>query len=205
MRAIVAIAISDNVADKAYIFDNLDAVLESVPEYDVVGINDRNSIVKNYAQERNKKFIEKKSMGRVGARQALANVTHFVGFWSGDDLHEVIFAAHTKAHLRQIRLKIFPLAITTVMNKDAGQQFDVYIGRGSPLGNMFAIEHGTENDRASVIEKFREHFYANIVTDPEMHKYLKSLRGLRLGCHCKPKPCHGDVIADYLNRSAEFD
>ncbi len=205
MRAIVAIAVSDNVTDKTYIFDNLDAVLESVSDYDIIGVNDKNQLVKKYAQAHEKNFIEKKSMGRVGARQALANATHFVGFWSGDDLHEVIFAAHTKAYLRQLRLKIFPVAITTVVNKDAGQPFDIYIGRGSPLGNQFAIEHGTDNDRGRVIERFREHFYANIVTAPEMQKYLKSLRGLRLGCHCKPKPCHGDVIAEYLNDNIGFD
>ena len=34
---------------------------------------------------------------------------------------------------------------------------------------------------------------------------MLSLRGKKLGCWCKPDPCHGDVIIDYLNNLTYSD
>jgi hypothetical protein len=28
---------------------------------------------------------------------------------------------------------------------------------------------------------------------------VRELRGKVLGCYCKPKRCHGDIIAEYVN------
>lgn len=83
---------------------------------------------------------------------------------------------------------------TTVVNKFA-EPFDVYIGRGSPWGNPFAMGHPL--NRNMVIDMFREYFF----NKPDlMARARKELKGKVLGCFCKPKACHGDVIAEYLNR-----
>jgi hypothetical protein len=43
---------------------------------------------------------------------------------------------------------------------------------------------------------FREKFMA----DPEMQKRaVAELSGKTLGCYCKPKACHGDVLAAFVN------
>lgn len=65
----------------------------------------------------------------------------------------------------------------------------VYIGRGSPYGNPFAIgEHG---NRAQVIAKYREYLQSN----PELlAKVKRELAGKDLVCYCSPAPCHGDIL-----------
>lgn len=199
MTALVVIAISHDVACTAFVLENLSLLLESIEDYEIIAVNDKNGLIEKFAQENGRKVSSKSCSNRVGARQILRGATHLVVFWSGHDLQDMIFTAYTN----KLRLKIFPISITSVVNKDSGQLFDIYIGRGSPLGNPFPIEHGTDKDRAYAIERYREHFYANIVPDPEMRKYLESLRGLKLGCHCKPLPCHGDVIVEYLNSSQQ--
>ena len=68
------------------------------------------------------------------------------------------------------------------------EEFDIYIGRGSPWGNPYKI--GPDGDRNTVIEKYYEY----IITQPKLMKRLPELKGKALGCHCKPKLCHGDVL-----------
>ena len=41
-----------------------------------------------------------------------------------------------------------------------------------------------------------------IVTRPDLMAALSELRGKRLGCWCKPKPCHGDVLSALADRCA---
>lgn len=85
--------------------------------------------------------------------------------------------------------------MTTVVNKRK-QKYDVYIGRGSPFGNPFII--GRDGNRAEVIRKYRDYFYKRI-EDSEFRDRVLSLKGKVLGCFCKPLPCHGDVIVEFLN------
>jgi hypothetical protein len=66
--------------------------------------------------------------------------------------------------------------------------YDVYIGRPSKWGNPFEI--GPDGSRSEVIEKYRRW----IQTQPELIASLQELDGLRLGCWCSPKACHGDVL-----------
>lgn len=88
---------------------------------------------------------------------------------------------------------------TTVVNvhRDA---YDIYIGRpgkgqNGEFGNPF---NGL--DRQENIKKFKDYFYARLKSDPVFFRKVRALRGKRLGCFCRPsKPCHGDIIADYLN------
>lgn len=77
---------------------------------------------------------------------------------------------------------------TIVVNiRDSG--CDVYIGRGSKWGNPFRIpQHGTRDE---VIELYEE----RLLNSPELMAALPELKGKVLGCYCKPKDCHGDVLA----------
>lgn len=77
--------------------------------------------------------------------------------------------------------------------------YDVYIGRPGPFGNPFVV--GRDGTRDEVIEKHRRWFHERIVLDHEFRSLVETLRGKRLGCYCKPRPCHGDVIAEWLNES----
>jgi|HubBroStandDraft_2_1064218.scaffolds.fasta_scaffold1728197_1 hypothetical protein len=98
------------------------------------------------------------------------------------------------------------LPVTTVVNIRNEQTYDVYIGRvfgvlgQSPFNNPFLI--GADGNRAEVIEKFAEYWYA-----PEQavlrRKAVEQLRGKILGCWCKPNLCHGDIIAGYVNWKME--
>jgi len=45
---------------------------------------------------------------------------------------------------------------------------------------------------------FADYFYERLASDPEFRERVLALRGKTLGCFCKPRACHGDVIANYL-------
>lgn len=79
------------------------------------------------------------------------------------------------------------------------EKYDVYIGRPTYFGNPFEI--GIDGDRKEVIEKYKDWFTMQIKTNYIFRTQLENLRGKTLGCWCKPLPCHGDVIADYLNKN----
>lgn len=85
---------------------------------------------------------------------------------------------------------------TRVANKYK-EKCDVYIGRPSIFGNHFKI--GIDGNREEVIEKYRAYFYKRLESDRHFKLEVLSLRGKVLGCFCKPLPCHGDVIVEYLN------
>jgi len=86
-----------------------------------------------------------------------------------------------------------------VVNLKLKEKYDVYIGRGSPFGNPFKI--GVDGDREQVITKYRDYFYNRIKNDAVFRQQVKQLKGKILGCFCKPLPCHGDVIVEYLECS----
>ncbi|MFA5344659.1 MAG: DUF4326 domain-containing protein [Candidatus Omnitrophota bacterium] len=81
--------------------------------------------------------------------------------------------------------------MTTVVNIQH-DDYDVYIGRGGQWGNPFTI--GVDGTRSAVIELYRQW----ILTQPQLLEQLEILRGKRLGCYCKPLPCHGDVLIQLL-------
>ena len=83
--------------------------------------------------------------------------------------------------------------VTTVVNLKE-EPFDIYIGRPSLFGNPFYI--GRDGTREECIEKFKGFFYSNMNL---MRATKEKLSGKVLGCYCKPLPCHGDIIAEYLN------
>lgn len=74
--------------------------------------------------------------------------------------------------------------------------YDIYIGRPSKWGNPFVV--GKHGDRTQVIEEYRRYFDQKVSSGAFSKADLEALRGKKLGCYCAPKPCHGDVIVEYL-------
>lgn len=73
------------------------------------------------------------------------------------------------------------------------EEYDVYIGRPSKWGNPFTI--GKDGTREEVIEKYKMYILNNPSLLISMHL---SLKGKTLGCWCKPKACHGDVLVKLI-------
>jgi hypothetical protein len=89
---------------------------------------------------------------------------------------------------------------TTVVNLRI-DRYDVYIGRGSLFGNPIRLH--SKQQRGSTLAKFKEYFYKRLSLDEGFKNEVLKLKGLRLGCFCQPQPCHGDIIADYLNKELD--
>lgn len=98
-----------------------------------------------------------------------------------------------------------PAEPTRVVNVKV-EQHDVMVDRSSPFGNPHPIGWcgicRRSHNRRESIEIYRYHFKQSI--DRKFKLQLEELRGKRLGCHCKPQPCHGDVIVEWLERTGEY-
>ena len=77
---------------------------------------------------------------------------------------------------------------------------DVRIDRGTDWGNPFshlpvsAAKYRVAT-REEAIEKYREY----IKSRPDLLARLGELEGKTLGCWCKPKSCHGDILVELIN------
>jgi hypothetical protein len=99
---------------------------------------------------------------------------------------------------------------TTVVNL-RHEAYDVYIGRaghgqsgyfGNPfrVGDVCARCGQLHTIGAATIDCFRGYFLERVERDEAFRKKVLGLKGKRLGCFCKPSPCHGDVIVEWLDR-----
>ena len=93
-----------------------------------------------------------------------------------------------------------PANPTTVVNLRTAPH-DVYIGRAGRgeegyFGNPFTVaQHG-----AKAIELFRDrYFLPRLEHDATFRARVLALRGQQLGCFCKPRPGHGDVMAAWID------
>jgi len=85
------------------------------------------------------------------------------------------------------------------------EEFDVYVGRGSKWGNPYSHKEGTlaeyvVESRREAVQKFEEYLLSN----EELMGSLSELKGKTLGCWCKPKSCHGDILLRYANGSSQL-
>ena len=91
------------------------------------------------------------------------------------------------------------------------EQYDVYIGRHmDPVkgkwGNPYSSKDGTlaefkVSSKKEAIDMYEKHLLSSV----ELMKQLHTLKYKRLGCFCKPKSCHGDVIKKYVDRLEQLD
>ena len=83
------------------------------------------------------------------------------------------------------------------------ESYDVYIGRAGHgkdgyFGNPFRLE--ATMAKGGTLDCYRKYFYHRLSTDEEFRRRIGELQGKALGCFCKPNPCHGDIIKEYLDR-----
>lgn len=90
-----------------------------------------------------------------------------------------------------------------VVNKMLGETGEP-IGKPSPLGYPFDIDK--DEPAEETVEKYRKWFnkkrrygkaHAELV---RLYRKAKTQGHLELCCWCAPKPCHGDVIKEFLER-----
>jgi hypothetical protein len=81
-------------------------------------------------------------------------------------------------------------------------KYDIYIGRGSIYGNPYTHIKNRDTKaefivetRKDAIEKYKEY----LLNNPELLEQIKKLKNKTLGCFCKPKSCHGDIIKEILD------
>jgi len=85
------------------------------------------------------------------------------------------------------------------------EKHDVYIGRPSKWGNPFShLEDNTQakfktKDRKEAINSYRE--WITEGDGKHLLDDLFELEGKVLGCWCKPKSCHGDVLLDLIEKN----
>jgi hypothetical protein len=98
-------------------------------------------------------------------------------------------------------MALFEIAVCRVYEKGA-----TIVDRTTVLGNPFVMYNESGRDR--VCDEYQTHF-DNLVKrkDPQTMNALRSLfitgkrQGyLKLGCHCSPKRCHADTIANFLKQ-----
>lgn len=98
--------------------------------------------------------------------------------------------------------------MTTVVNIRR-DPYDVYIGRagkgqdgyfGNPIarGERCCICGCAHEKPTETLPCYRIYFGRRIADDGVFRQRVLALKGLRLGCFCKPAACHGDVIAEYI-------
>ncbi len=89
------------------------------------------------------------------------------------------------------------IQLSTVVNSN-WQEYDQLIDRRTKFGNPYPMRNKSDEERKRVIEEYRQWFHQPEQTDLRISA-ISQLTGKRLGCHCSPKACHGDVIVEYVN------
>lgn len=96
---------------------------------------------------------------------------------------------------------------TELVNVGRNDRDDVrMIDRTTQFGNPFKLEKdGGSYTREESVDEYRKWFKNKIKNDPEFREAVENMRGETLGCWCKPKKCHGDVILEYLRGRLDIE
>jgi hypothetical protein len=91
---------------------------------------------------------------------------------------------------------------TTVIHVRDMREGDVYIGhrhnrRGLPESEWANPHYKDDCTQEEKVERFE----AYLKTRPDLLARVHELKGKRLACWCKPKACHGDVLARLADAS----
>ena len=169
----------------------VDKIISSLEKVELIYVHDENGFIEKYSES---KGLQVTPFG--SEKEAMKNVTHAILFQ--DEERNCYFILYNELLDRKIPTRTINLKITKVSNKDLGDSYDIYIGRGTLWGNPYQM--GKEGTRDEVIAKFAYDFDKRYLKLPEkFDENIEKLRGKTLGCHCKPAACHGDVIANLLN------
>ena len=79
------------------------------------------------------------------------------------------------------------------------EPYDVYIARPrghgyGPWGNPYSPKRGTKAAKVDSVQEALDKYEAHLRSQPDIKEKLQTLVGKRLGCWCRPGPCHGDVL-----------
>lgn len=83
---------------------------------------------------------------------------------------------------------------TTRVVHHRNEPYDILITRDTEWGNPFVI--GIDGTRTECIEKYEDYLLHN----EKLLSKIMDLDGKILGCWCKPRTCHGDVIVETIER-----
>lgn len=100
-----------------------------------------------------------------------------------------------------------PIEVVNKYKIKPDQTRDVYIGRGSPLGNPWPITAAAS--RPVVIARYQDWIQEKIKAgDGPVMLALSNIatrhlagESVRLVCFCKPQACHGDIIKDVIMKA----
>lgn len=84
------------------------------------------------------------------------------------------------------------------------EPFDIYIGRGSIWGNDEQMTDSSDSERQRVIECYRNQLWSQIKSGIITKQMLLDLQGKTLGCFCKPKSCHGDILVKAVQWACSY-
>lgn len=97
-------------------------------------------------------------------------------------------------------------------------EFDIYIGRGTPIGNPFThlknIPNTTKCEtREEAVLNYKKWIYQKIRgEDAEILAFLKKIIAklkingqVNLVCYCSPKKCHGEIIKKIIEYNLNFE
>ena len=87
----------------------------------------------------------------------------------------------------------YDIAIDRHYGKGMEQQI---LGEPGCFGNPYKM--GEDGDRDAVVRKFAQYFLVQWQSDARLRGWwaqqLAEHETIRLGCHCAPKACHGDIM-----------
>nr|WP_225442095.1 DUF4326 domain-containing protein [Shewanella sp. WPAGA9] len=179
----------------------MDRITSKMENVELLTTQERNSLLVHYADSINS------SLESLNAPLETLSFTHAVVFDDGEVFENEVEWIRSQG----IPLRVIKITVTRVINVKRDTEFAdqkstpnyEYIGRGSYWGNphsMFeTMEDSNEDPREAVIRMYKYDFdYDKFLNIDKSNVY--ELAGKRLGCFCKPQPCHGDVLADYLNQ-----
>lgn len=104
--------------------------------------------------------------------------------------------------IEEIKQYVFDNILETKVVNVYKDSYDVYIGRAtgtgtSIWGNPFVV--GTDGEQGECVEKYEPYIREKLKSGEIPLTELRKLKGRRLGCFCKPKTCHGDVLVKLVN------
>lgn len=105
-----------------------------------------------------------------------------------------------KLPVRHGSVRMIAMTQTQIVNieRTPEEEIDKYIDRRSKYGSQFKLEKdGGDYTREESVATYRDWFYADAQADLRQQA-REELTGKTLGCWCKPKACHGDVIVEFL-------
>jgi len=191
----VLIAYPDEFLCQAKFFRKVKKIISTLDSPELIFFRDSNSLSEAFANSRGI------SARRLDRGAAIDSATHAIVFDDGALFPDLLSALRRRGiPLREIRIKI-----TRVINiRDNPDVVSLknsakygYSGRGSYWGNPYSMYDEGET-REDVIRKF-EYDFENDNFPKKKKSEVYRLHGKTLGCFCKPLPCHGDVLARFLN------